>query len=251
MNRAVREGFKFVIIKAGGSDGGLYTDKRFTQNYDKAEKLGIPRGVYWYSRALTVSDACREADYFYNHVLKNRKFELPVYIDVEEKAQANLGKRRLTDVVLAWCSRIEKKGYLPGIYASIYYFENYLYDEELAKYEHWVAQWAKSCTYKNPDRLGMWQFGGETNRIRSNTVAGVVCDQNYMYKDYPAIIKAEGKNGYSKTTESGLKLKSTDEIAKEVIAGKWGNGESRKQKLTKAGYDYKTVQKRVNEMLRK
>ena len=45
-------------------------------------------------------------------------------------------------------------------------------------------------------------------------------------------------------------LKSTDEIAKEVIAGKWGNGDTRKKKLTEAGYDYKTIQNRVNEMLK-
>lgn len=43
--------------------------------------------------------------------------------------------------------------------------------------------------------------------------------------------------------------KSVDTLAKEVIAGKWGNGEERKQKLTAAGYDYNVVQKRVNEML--
>lgn len=44
--------------------------------------------------------------------------------------------------------------------------------------------------------------------------------------------------------------KSLDDIAKEVIEGKWGSGETRKQKLTAAGYDYKAVQKRVNEMLK-
>lgn len=44
--------------------------------------------------------------------------------------------------------------------------------------------------------------------------------------------------------------KSVDEIAKEVIAGYWGNGVTRKRKLTEAGYDYATVQKRVNELLR-
>lgn len=44
--------------------------------------------------------------------------------------------------------------------------------------------------------------------------------------------------------------KSVDEIAREVINGKWGNGEERKQKLTAAGYDYKTIQKRVNELLK-
>lgn len=44
-------------------------------------------------------------------------------------------------------------------------------------------------------------------------------------------------------------LKSVDEIAKEVIAGKWGFGNDRKKKLSAAGYNYKTVQKKVNEML--
>lgn len=44
--------------------------------------------------------------------------------------------------------------------------------------------------------------------------------------------------------------KTVDEIAREVIAGKWGNGSARKQKLTAAGYDYSAVQKRVNELLK-
>ena len=43
--------------------------------------------------------------------------------------------------------------------------------------------------------------------------------------------------------------KTIDEIAKEVILGKWGNGEDRKKALTEAGYDYNAVQKRVNEIL--
>ena len=43
--------------------------------------------------------------------------------------------------------------------------------------------------------------------------------------------------------------KSVDEIAREVISGKWGNGENRKQKLTQAGYNYQEVQNKVNEKL--
>lgn len=43
--------------------------------------------------------------------------------------------------------------------------------------------------------------------------------------------------------------KSMDAIAKEVIRGDWGNGAERKQRLTVAGYDYASVQKRVNEIL--
>ena len=46
------------------------------------------------------------------------------------------------------------------------------------------------------------------------------------------------------------KKKSIEELAKEVIRGDWGNGTERKEKLTAAGYDYASVQKRVNEMLK-
>lgn len=42
--------------------------------------------------------------------------------------------------------------------------------------------------------------------------------------------------------------KTIEQIAQEVLAGKWGNGDSRKQKLMAAGYDYNTVQAKVNEL---
>lgn len=44
--------------------------------------------------------------------------------------------------------------------------------------------------------------------------------------------------------------KSIDTIAREVINGAWGNGSTRKKRLTAAGYNYKAVQKRVNEILK-
>lgn len=69
-------------------------------------------------------------------------------------------------------------------------------------------------------------------------------------------LKAAGFDTYI-TTKSGTTVaadapakKSVDELAREVIAGKWGNGATRKQKLTAAGYDYSAVQKRVNELLK-
>ena len=42
--------------------------------------------------------------------------------------------------------------------------------------------------------------------------------------------------------------KSIDEVAKEVMAGKWGNGEDRKKRLIQAGYDYEIVRKAVNKL---
>lgn len=43
--------------------------------------------------------------------------------------------------------------------------------------------------------------------------------------------------------------KSVDEVAREVIAGKWGSGVDRRNRLDAAGYDYNTVQSRVNALL--
>lgn len=54
------------------------------------------------------------------------------------------------------------------------------------------------------------------------------------------------------TTVSGTPVtsqKSIIEIAREVIVGKWGNGEEREKRLTEAGYNYKAVQNMVNELL--
>ncbi|MBQ9853721.1 MAG: hypothetical protein IJO57_01655 [Bacilli bacterium] len=45
--------------------------------------------------------------------------------------------------------------------------------------------------------------------------------------------------------------KSIIELANEVIDGKWGNGNDRKERLTKAGYNYRLVQDKVNELLSK
>ena len=66
-------------------------------------------------------------------------------------------------------------------------------------------------------------------------------------------LKAAGYDAYivvkSGTATSTDLKQSIDEIAREVILGKWGNGQERKDRLTQAGYDYSVVQKRVNELL--
>lgn len=47
------------------------------------------------------------------------------------------------------------------------------------------------------------------------------------------------------------KKKSINEIAQEVIAGKWGNGTIRKKAIEDAGYNYNEVQKIVNQIINK
>lgn len=70
---------------------------------------------------------------------------------------------------------------------------------------------------------------------------------------------ADDNAGYSVFDENGTVVytgknttakKTVLELAKEVIAGKWGNGQDRKNRLTAAGYDYTAVQNKVNELLK-
>ncbi len=62
------------------------------------------------------------------------------------------------------------------------------------------------------------------------------------------------KAGYSVYDSNGKAVyplkKSVDEIAREVIQGKWGNGSERKNRLINAGYDYNEVQEKVNKLLK-
>ena len=54
-----------------------------------------------------------------------------------------------------------------------------------------------------------------------------------------------------KKAEHKVAEKTVEQLAKEVIQGKWGNGAERKKKLTAAGYDYTAVQKKVNALLKR
>lgn len=66
--------------------------------------------------------------------------------------------------------------------------------------------------------------------------------------DYAAVQKEVERLLYE--PEKKPAKKSVDEVAREVIAGKWGNGAKRVYNLTKAGYNYYAVQKRVNKLLK-
>lgn len=79
------------------------------------------------------------------------------------------------------------------------------------------------------------------------------CPGDYIYNRLGQIASEVNRKIGSDyiTKPSSPSSKTVDELAKEVIKGLWGNGYERKKRLTAAGYDYSTVQKRVNELLKK
>ena len=226
--KAKQEGITFAILKAGGGDAGLYKDGKFERNYAACVELGIPVGAYFFGCAMDVPAAQKEADYFLS-LIAGKKFDLGVWYDVEGKM---LNAGGLLNVVNGFLGQLNAKGYVCGVYSSESVFKGKLKGITADK---WVARWTKT---KPSIDFKIWQFGGETNLIRSNKVAGVVCDQNYLQGsiEKPAPVTPK---------------KTNEEIAQEVLADKWGTAKTnptRKQRLEAAGYNYYEVQKIVDKL---
>lgn len=253
LSKAKSEGIKFAILRAGftGYGNGISKNKdtSFETFYNQCKSLNIPVGAYWFSCADSYEKGVNEAKFMYENCLKNKQFEYPIYIDVEDThyqvGKDNEGryyrKQGTTEAIIGFCETLEDLGYYVGVYANVNWFNNYIDTKRLTAYDKWVASWG---TQRPSIEGGMWQFGGETNKLRSNKVANMICDQDYSFKDYPEIMKANNLNGFSKHNK-----KSIDEMAREVIEGKYGNYPERKTKLEALGYNYQEVQDRVNQIL--
>jgi len=113
-------------------------------------------------------------------------------------------------------------GYFAGVYGS------YSICEEMfkrgTKYCWQTYAWSAG---KKSSHANVYQYHNGAN------VCGISCDKNESF----------GSEGFWTVK------KSIDEIVKEVINGKWGNGDVRKKALAAAGYDIETVQARVNQLL--
>ena len=225
---------EFAIIRIGYGGSAPVKDAKFEENYKNARANGLDVGVYIYSYADTLTDAKTEVNAVINW-LGGRDLELPVYFDIEDKKQSILGNTLRTNITKTFCEMIEGAGYWAGIYANKSWLTSKLNMNELNAYTVWVAQWANTNTYKGP--YAMWQY---TSDGSVNGISGRV-DMNYQVKELGGKLGTSGGSASSK--------KSNEEIANEVIAGKWGNGTDRKNRLTSAGYNYDTIQAIVNQKM--
>ena len=178
LSKAKAEGVEFVIIKAGGADKVLYKDSCFEEFYQDAVNTGMLKGAYFFGYAASVNEAIVEADYFCE-LLKGKSFDLPVWYDVEADRQRKLPIAMLESIINAFVDRMNEKGYRCGVYgSSISGFKEHF--PNIVKM-NWVASYGK--TKPSTKGLVMWQFGGEVNVLRSNKIAGYVCDQDYLYDE--------------------------------------------------------------------
>lgn len=218
--RVKSAGYAGVMIRCGfGSNIVSQDDSQFVSNVNKAEKLGLPWGVYLYSYATNQSEAKSEVAHIVR-LLKGRKPTLPVALDVEDSAYYSkygcYNKASLTSIVGAILSGIKEAGYYPALYTGKYWLDTYIDKSVYSKYDIWIAAWLKQCNYSGSN-LGIWQYGGETNLIESNSITGVgVIDKDLFYKDYPTIIKAGGYNNWAKSSSTTTTTTSTSQTASGI-----------------------------------
>lgn len=91
--------------------------------------------------------------------------------------------------------------------------------------------------------VGVTGKGSFTITEVKNGFGKLLSGAGWIYIDNPKYCEKSTPN------KSNEQKKTVDELAREVIAGKWGTGANRKRRLTQAGYDYAAVQKRVNELM--
>lgn len=232
-------GIKCVIIKAGE---GQQIYSSFKPQITAAIDAGMPVGIYWFSRAYTTDMAKAEANKC-AEAIKPYKISLPVFIDFEydsvytmQAAGVTPTMELITNIHYVFCKTIQDKGYIGGYYTNPDFLSRYVNASKLTAFYKWIACWGP-YPYTNCD---LWQSG-------IGRVAGLNCDV-----DLDQIISQRLANLVENATkkEAPKKAEKTNEqIAVEVIQGRWGLGIARRNALTAAGYDYSAIQGLVDSIL--
>ncbi len=208
------DGIQFAILRAGYGRKLSQKDARFEENYKNAKAAGIPVGAYWYSYAMTEDEAMVEADVFLS-VIKGKQFEFPVYFDVEEKKQFDLGKEKLSAIMRAFLEKVESAGYFVGLYGSASSLTTYTADDIKNRYTIWLAHWVNQTNYSGS--YAVWQYSdkGSVSGINGNV------DLDICTADFPTIIKAKGLNGFgqSPSPEHDNKVNVTVKIGNDSYKG--------------------------------
>ena len=232
------DGIEFIIPRCGY--GKSNKDSKFSEYVAGALAAGIEiPGIYHFSYALNEENAREEAR---QAVKFAQEAGLPketiIFFDLEydsvdyaKRYAVNLDKARCIAHTNAFCQEVQNHGYRTGIYANQDYLNRMYDDATIKKYIFWYANWNGGKTPSVKCAFHQWSEKGRVNGIKGNV------DMDYYY------------GGADAPAKEPMTPEEIDKVAKEVLDGKYGNGNERRSKLLLAGYDYSAVQNRVNELV--
>lgn len=190
-DKVKEDGVDFVMLRAGYGKNNI--DERFYDNANACLQRGIPFGIYWFSYAYTKEMAEKEAKYALEAVRKY-KLSCPVAYDLEYDTVkyagtkgVTVGKRLATVMVAAFCSRVERAGYMAVNYSNRDYL-NRMFDSELLPFPLWYARYNKTAGRED---MALWQYSskGKVPGVRGNV------DMNYAYMELPSRSAAQTDAG--------------------------------------------------------
>lgn len=171
------DGVQFAVIRAGYGRELSQKDPYFEKNYAAAKAVGLQVGAYWYSYADSIEDAKTEAKTFLEAV-KGKTFDLPVYYDVEENAQAQKGKDFVTSVILAFADVVKQAGYTVGVYANTNWLTNYIDRDKLGGMSIWKADYREKYDTSIPCDIHQYTSSGTVNGISGRV------DMNHGFAEF-------------------------------------------------------------------
>lgn len=236
--------YDFCIVKA--TEGTDYKNRYFAAHCDAVLKKKKLLGAYHYANG---GNPQKEADYFLAYCKKYIGKAILV-LDWEARNNPLFGKNDL-EWCLKWCSYVQSK---TGIKPLIYVQKSAMEAVKKAGYGLWVAQYPDNEQTGYQERP--WNEGAYNCIIRQYTSVGRLSgysgdlDLNKAYISSVSWNKLAGRKAIAVLAKPTAGKKSINTIAKEVLAGSWGNGADRKIRLTKAGYDYNKVQAAVNKLVK-
>ena len=173
-------GIDTVIIRVGwiGNKQNHTIDSYFEEYYKQARLYDFKIGFYVYSYCKYLNTLLEGAEWVYNRI-KNKTFDFPIFLDLEDSSTSNLSKTELTEQAKTFCKYFERKGIKAGVYANKYWFTNKLNISELLNYKIWIAEYNGKNNHTLNNEVFMWQY---TSKGKVEGISGNV-DMNYLYEE--------------------------------------------------------------------
>lgn len=240
----------FVICKA--TEGTGYVDPLCDKFYQQAKAKGKLLGVYHFARPDLGNSGEAEAEYFVKNI-KGYIGEAILVLDYECAPYSD-------DWAYAFAKRVhDLTGVWPMLYASASKINGVNWSKTAKNCGLWIAGYPNAYNVPNPPTpkpsdmpygIGAWPFWA----IWQYTSSAGALDRDIANMDATAWRKYAAVNGEAKPTpqpdpKPTPTKKTNEQIADEVIAGKWGNGADREKRLKEAGYDYNAIQAIVNSKM--